>query len=126
MSKTIIEYNARRLDVEQLKKVATQGIKIQVDSTALHNPHPAIENTTLVVAASGKDRYDVLLGSWKDGANTAILLSKPIIKKAEVLGNDQLPYVNNEAGLSNEQFNQLRDRYSRPRAGAYNAGARRW
>ena len=128
-----IDYQSWRLDVTLLKRVASQGTIINVNGAAL-TTKANIDHTELVVVAAGKDRYDVLLGSWREGNQKARLVSKVVLKKADVsqpavganMGFQTRP--NNEAGMSSDSFNRLRERYSRDddrnSMGRYGGGGR--
>ena len=82
MGNHIFLYHDRRLDAELLKLVSKQGILVNVDSKQLTTV-ARFDHSELVVVATGKDSYDVLLGSYREGIQKARLISKVVLKKAE-------------------------------------------
>lgn len=110
---TIINYQSRDVDLEQLKRVSAQGIDIDVSAHQL-NPIHQDDHATLIVVAHGKHNYDVLAGTIvPDGKQKARLISKVILKKASgdrtVDFNTALP----------EQLHELQDRFRSPARNRY-------
>lgn len=80
---TPLIYNGRKVDLDQLKKLTSQGHRITVrkDQLALVNSD---DHEEVLVVATSDSTYDVLAGTPKKGTQMVRLISRIILKKAVV------------------------------------------
>lgn len=84
-----ITYQGRSIDLEHLKRIAVQGIRINVSADQL-TPVNCDDHHELIVVAKAKDGYDVLCGQPLAGEQAARMVTKHVLKKAEIVTADPL------------------------------------
>ncbi len=85
MSKNVLEYRGRQIDLVALRLVAKQGHLIDIAATNQFTIVNTDDHPEPVVVANGRGRYDVLAGSISSSCKRIRLISTVVLKKAQVV-----------------------------------------